>query len=88
MVMGFGKYRGETYENIRRDDPQYCDWILGLESRAPVPTVAALIGSSKHFRTPATRPISKAAQEKHPKTEKPFPFTTSLEASILPPNIG
>lgn len=38
------------------------------------------IGFSRNYKTPAIPPISKLAKEKHPKTERKYPFTTSSEA--------
>ena len=33
--LSFGKYQGQNYWQIRKDDPSYCDWCLEQESTNP-----------------------------------------------------
>ena len=33
MKVKFGKYKGKTYENIYKDDPQYLDWLYSSNMR-------------------------------------------------------
>ena len=32
-VLDFGKHKGETFSGVRRKDPGYCEWALGLGER-------------------------------------------------------
>lgn len=49
-TLGFGKYRGKTYEEVAKFDPGYLEWLLGSESQKKVEDQnEELVYTLKHY---------------------------------------
>ena len=49
-TLGFGKYRGKSYEEVAKFDPGYLEWLLGSESQKKVEDQnEELVHTLKHY---------------------------------------